>query len=360
MKFPKKSLFFILLLILFFVNISIGQNEIEEKTNAFKVVASTNSAFNVASELIEAGMNGDFKKLSELFCKPNGPYTTYEDVINLDIGNLGRIEKLTREESSEIDPQNFKLVLARTKDSGKIGFSCFLVFKTPASYKVYLRSGIFLFGYPFNKEAQLFTVLEFYLLNYGKFTDEFLKIKFEQILKNVNASLKDVFNDVLSYSYKKEAMNLIRAGILKGELITPIALKNALEETTIDITIISTALADYITDNRVAPKQAGIYDATSSFYKALSSFYVKVLPIKDPWGNNYRVYCGTACNGIYGISGCDPQDFIVISFGADGKEEAWKFDSNNPEAGLIEIKTASDFNIDLVMWNGSWIRGPRR
>jgi len=126
-----------------------------------------------------------------------------------------------------------------------------------------------------------------------------------------------------------------------------------------DITDISTAIADYIADNKVAPEQAGIYDINNRFYASLSPFYIKVLPIKDPWGNNYRVYCGKACNGKYGLTNPGVDDFVVCSYGLDGKEEAWEFDPHNPEAGLFIAKELSDLNKDLVMWNGSWVRGPR-
>ncbi|GAG16576.1 unnamed protein product, partial [marine sediment metagenome] len=51
--------------------------------------------------------------------------------------------------------------------------------------------------------------------------------------------------------------------------------------------------------------------------------------------------------------------FIVVSYGRDGKKEDWKFDPENPEAGLIEMKTEDDFNIDIIMWKGYWIRAPR-
>ena len=73
----------------------------------------------------------------------------------------------------------------------------------------------------------------------------------------------------------------------------------------------------------------------------------------------YRVYCGEACNGKYGISGCGPDDFVVVSYGRDGKEEDWLYDFNNPKAGLYEVVSLDDFDKDIVMWNGSWIRAPR-
>lgn len=60
------------------------------------------------------------------------------------------------------------------------------------------------------------------------------------------------------------------------------------------ITVITTCIVDYITDNGVTPKQDGIYNENSELYIALSPFYVKELPVRDSWGNNYRVYCGTS------------------------------------------------------------------
>jgi len=123
-----------------------------------------------------------------------------------------------------------------------------------------------------------------------------------------------------------------------------------------DITIISTALADYVTDNGYAPKQEGICDENSEFFKSLSPSYLKSLPIKDPWGNNYLVYCGMACNEKYGISGCSLDDFLVVSYGLDGQKESWLFDTSDPEAGLFHIYSPNDYNKDLVMFDGSWIR----
>jgi len=127
----------------------------------------------------------------------------------------------------------------------------------------------------------------------------------------------------------------------------------------LDIITISTALADFVTDNGTTPKQEGIYSEGSDFYYSLSPFYIKELPIKDPWGNNYRAYCGLACNGKFGISGAMTDDFIIVSYGKDGEKEIWEFNAASPEAGIFVVKDASDFDKDLVMWNGSWIRAPR-
>lgn len=127
-----------------------------------------------------------------------------------------------------------------------------------------------------------------------------------------------------------------------------------------DITVVATALADFITDNGFSPRQDGIYDEKSRIYMMLSPFYVKILPTKDPWGNNYRVYCSRAIEGVYGITFTvtGEDEFLVVSFGRDGIQEDWEFNYMNPVAGLHRVDTLGDCDKDLVMWNGSWIRVP--
>lgn len=127
-----------------------------------------------------------------------------------------------------------------------------------------------------------------------------------------------------------------------------------------DISLVNHALSDYVTDYGFAPKQAGQYERDSEFHKKLSPFYIKYLPFKDGWGNNFHVYTGKACNGIYdGIKGCTDKDIIVISFGRDGRKDNWKYNPKSPEAGIYELTSDKDFDKDFVMWNGKPIRWPR-
>jgi hypothetical protein len=126
-----------------------------------------------------------------------------------------------------------------------------------------------------------------------------------------------------------------------------------------EITVVCTALGDHITDHGVAPRQEGACDENFEFFRALAPFYVRNLPVYDGWGNAYRVYCSEACNGKYGISGCGPNDFLVVSYGRDRMKEDWVFDPSNPEAGLYELNNLDDFDKDLIIWNGSWIRAPK-
>ena len=126
-----------------------------------------------------------------------------------------------------------------------------------------------------------------------------------------------------------------------------------------DLVTISTAIADYVTDAGMAPTQDGTYDGSSAFYNALSPFYVKVLPITDEWGNNIYAFSGSAVDGNYGVTGAGADDFLVASYGRDNTLEGFSFDPDSPESGLFLVYDITHFNYDLVMWNGSWIRGWR-
>lgn len=126
-----------------------------------------------------------------------------------------------------------------------------------------------------------------------------------------------------------------------------------------DITVIATAIIDHVTDFGIAPTQDGIFDESSTFYSALVPYYMKSLPTKDKWGNNYIVYCGQACNGKYGISDPGDDELVIISTGKDGELDAWLFDPSDPASAFYNIQSPEDFNNDLIMWNGNWIRAPK-
>jgi len=147
----------------------------------------------------------------------------------------------------------------------------------------------------------------------------------------------------------------ILAALLIPNAIT--AIQKAKQKSTMkDITVISTSIADYITDNGVAPTQAGTYAGGDAFYLSLSPFYIKVLPITDQWGTPFNVWCGVVA---YGIPSPSLDDFVVASFARNKVLDAFNFNPILPESGLFVVRTGADFNKDLVMWNGSWISAPR-
>jgi len=156
----------------------------------------------------------------------------------------------------------------------------------------------------------------------------------------------------------------ILAALLIPNAIT--AIQKAKQKSTMkDLVVISTAIADHVTDAGVTPTSpSGAYQPGSDFYKALSPFYVKVLPLSDQWGTPFQAWCGDAADGVYGVSDVAGDDFLMASFGRDKASGAdgrtWtSFDSTAPEDGLFVVSKSEHFNYDLVMWNGSWISAPR-
>ncbi len=150
----------------------------------------------------------------------------------------------------------------------------------------------------------------------------------------------------------------ILAALLIPNAIT--AIQKAKQKSTMkDVVVISTAIADYVTDNGVAPAQSGNYQGGDTFYKSLCPFYLKVMPINDQWGTNYNIYCDAAVNTVYGINGALSDDFLVASYGRDKIEGDFTFLPDSPESGMYVVRQSSDFNNDLVMWNGSWICAPK-
>jgi len=166
-------------------------------------------------------------------------------------------------------------------------------------------------------------------------------------------------------------------GILAALLIPNAmsALQKAKQKGTMkDIMTISTACMDYVTDNGVAPIVGapchGVYNTTDNFYHAMCPFYVKVLPAKDQWGNDFYVYSATNVEGQYGVtttgtgtggSGGDVlgvDDFIVASNGRNNIVSGPAYIANNPMQGFYTVNNMASFNNDLVTWNGSWIVGP--
>ena len=140
----------------------------------------------------------------------------------------------------------------------------------------------------------------------------------------------------------------ILAALLIPNAIT--AIQKAKQKATMKgIATISTGITDYITDNGVAPAQSGILVAGSTFYGVISPFYIKVMPITDEWGDKG---CNNSENNHNGN-----QIFVEICSCLDNKEIT--FSAATPEANLFVVTTGTDFNKDLVMWNGSWIGAPR-
>ena len=124
-----------------------------------------------------------------------------------------------------------------------------------------------------------------------------------------------------------------------------------------DIQTIATALTDYITDNGIAPENAG--EITPTLQTSLSALYLKICPTEDQWGNLLLVNSGQPLGTeVRGITFGGRDDFVVESLGRDNVDDGRVYNEADPESGMYLVTNMSSFNNDLVIFNGSWIVGP--
>lgn len=105
---------------------------------------------------------------------------------------------------------------------------------------------------------------------------------------------------------------------------------------------ISMALEGYAVDHNTYPLVAN--GKASSLAEKLEPTYIKRLPLKDDWGNDFYYYCKDATEGYW-----------IISFGEDGKPEKEIYDAN----GIPNKKAEGVINspdMDLILRNGGFIR----
>ena len=135
-----------------------------------------------------------------------------------------------------------------------------------------------------------------------------------------------------------------------------------------EIMTISTGAMDFITDNStwVNVGQNGDLALGNDFITALSPFYVRSIPINDPWNAPYQVFTGDACSGQIGDvedEDLGEDDFLVFSYGRGGAGggglTAGDYVQANPDLTLYTVSSMSDFNNDLAAWSGTWIVAPR-
>ena len=111
--------------------------------------------------------------------------------------------------------------------------------------------------------------------------------------------------------------------------------------------------------------EGGLSDLTAAgpideAIKAALRPYLKLVPEKDAWGGPIYVTTGELVNGVRGIEGAGPNEFLVESFGADkveGPGGSWNPD--DPAAAFWAPGTAAAYAQDLAIFTGSWIVGPR-
>ena len=156
----------------------------------------------------------------------------------------------------------------------------------------------------------------------------------------------------------------ILAALLIPNAITAIQ-KSKQKGTMKDIVTIATGAADWITDNGAwsngGVTHNGDLSSGDTFIRALSPFYVKIIPVNDQWGEPFKVYLGSTVGSQRNIGSTNvgDDDFLIESWGRNTTRDSWTYNANQPTNGMYLVDSMDDFNNDLVNWSGSWIRAPR-
>ena len=134
--------------------------------------------------------------------------------------------------------------------------------------------------------------------------------------------------------------------------------KTKQKATMAEIHSLGEAVTRYIMDKGVAPPnpEGALYPG-KSIINYLSPLYIKIVPLYDNWGNSFWMWTGPGIEQ-YGITTSKNNDFIIASLGRKGEKENWTYDPADPLSGLFSISSLEDFERDLVLWNGEFIRRP--
>jgi type II secretory pathway pseudopilin PulG len=131
-----------------------------------------------------------------------------------------------------------------------------------------------------------------------------------------------------------------------------------------DIHLIARACLEYIDEQGTAPAsgmQSGPLREGSAFIDALENGYLTDCPTKDRWGNPLFVYSGQAGADFNDLTEdlVGNREFVIVSYGRDGKAEGFKYDPAHPQSGWYELDSVDDFDKDFINWKGNWIRRPK-
>lgn len=174
--------------------------------------------------------------------------------------------------------------------------------------------------------------------------------------------------------FRRLSQGSIRRGFTVGELILALSAgglllaffapvyekaKNmaTLRATIADMHMWERAITDYVSDFGAAPTNPnGKINYKKPILRELLP-YLERVKTTDLWGSSYWIWTQAGIDE-YGIRTAGVQDFVIVSLGKKGLRENWTYDPRQPQAGHYLVSSSKDFEKDLVLWNGRFVRGP--
>ena len=141
------------------------------------------------------------------------------------------------------------------------------------------------------------------------------------------------------------------------------ALQKAKQKGTMaEMNSLAKAVMAYITDHGRAPTNpGGEIRSSPQFIKEVSPYHIMAVPIFDLWHGPMQAWMGLAVGGEFDIKPdtVSDDDFIIASLGRDRDPENFVYNEEAPANGFYALSVIGDFDKDLILWNGQWIRVPR-
>lgn len=120
-----------------------------------------------------------------------------------------------------------------------------------------------------------------------------------------------------------------------------VALQKGKQKATMgDMKTIGNAIESYITDYYSAPEGNSLAEIKDK----LEPFYIKTLPLKDGWGNDFLYKHGT---------GEQKDTYSIASPGKDGVFNGWE------QTGFYIVTTIEEFGNDFIFTNGNFTYSPK-
>jgi general secretion pathway protein G len=161
----------------------------------------------------------------------------------------------------------------------------------------------------------------------------------KQSLEMFKSSSIEAFDDEVRLTMPTDIVLKLFSTVVTENL--SVALQKGKQKATMgDMKSIGMAIESYITDNYFAPEGNSLAEIKDK----LEPFYIKTLPLKDGWGNDFLYKHGT---------GDQKDTYAVASPGKDGVFNGWE------QTGYYIVTTMEGFGNDFIFANGMFTYSPR-
>jgi general secretion pathway protein G len=161
----------------------------------------------------------------------------------------------------------------------------------------------------------------------------------KQSIEMFKSSSIEAFDDEIRITIATDKVLKFFSNVFTENL--SVALQKGKQKATMgDMKTIGIAIESYITDNYFAPEGNSLAEIKDK----LEPFYIKTLPLKDGWGNDFLYKHGT---------GDQKDSYAIASPGKDGVFNGWE------QTGYYIVTTMEEFGNDFIFANGMFTYSPK-